>query len=86
MRSVALFSTILLLGAPVALAEADAAGDPRRLRIIGDRVAIYHDVGSAQRLLSLASCDVHRSEVNQKHMIVCSASNQPQAALFQRLG
>ena len=66
--------------------EADAAGDERRLRILGNGVLVDGDAGVAERLLGHLAGEALGTEVDQHEVRVGAARDDGVAALDQRVG
>ena len=65
-------------------AEADAAGDERRLRVVRDGVLVDRDAGLVERLLGDLAGEALGPEVDQHQVVVGAARDDGEAALDQR--
>ncbi len=66
--------------------EPDAAGDERRLRVVGDRVLVDGDVRPAEQLLRRLARQVLGPQVDQHQVGVGAAGDDREAAFDQGLG
>ena len=66
-------------------AEPDAAGDERRLRIVGNGVLVHRDAGLVEHLLGDLPGEVLGPEIDQHQVGVGAAGHDGEAALDQRL-
>ena len=67
-------------------AEADAGGDERLGRIVGDRILVAGDRGAIERLLRGLAGRLLGPQVDEQQMIVGPARDDVEALLLQRFG
>ena len=66
--------------------DPDPAGDHRRVRVVGDRVAVDGDLHLAERQVGLLAGDAQRAHVDEHQVVVGPAGDDRGARLDQRRG